>query len=69
MNSKRSREREDRERLRAIEREERDRRRMEAMHAKRYPLDDLELIAEQRHRSSYTSGSSSESHHIVWSCL
>ncbi|DBB13479.1 TPA: hypothetical protein ACH3X3_000533 [Trebouxia sp. C0006] len=59
LNSKRSREREDRERLRAIEREERDRRRMEAMHAKRFPIDDLELIAEQRHRSSYTSGSSS----------
>lgn len=31
------------------------------MHAKRFPVDDLELIAEQRHRSSYSSGSSSES--------
>ncbi|DBA92727.1 TPA: hypothetical protein ACH3X1_002933 [Trebouxia sp. C0004] len=59
MNSKRSREREDRDRLRAIEREERDRRRMEVVHAKRYPIDDLELIAEQCHRSSYSSGSSS----------
>ena len=42
-----------------MEREDRDRRRLEAMHAKRYPIDDLDLIAEQRHRSSYSSGSSS----------
>ena len=56
-NSKRGRERDERERLRGIERDERDRRRVEAMHAKRYPIDDLDLIAEQRHRSSYTSGS------------
>ena len=58
-NSKRNREREDRDRLRAIEREERDRRRVEVMHAKRYPIDDLDLIAEQRYRSSCSSGSSS----------
>ena len=56
-NSKRGRDRDERERLRGIERDERDRRRVEAMHAKRYPIDDLDLIAEQRHRSSYTSGS------------
>ena len=42
-----------------MEREDRDRRRLEAMHAKRYPIDDLDLIAEQRYRSSYSSGSSS----------
>ena len=58
-NSRRNRDREERDRLRAIEREDRDRRRLEAMHAKRYPIDDLDLIAEQRHRSSYSSGSSS----------
>lgn len=58
-NSRRNRDREERDRLRALEREDRDRRRLEAMHAKRYPIDDLDLIAEQRHRSSYSSGSSS----------
>lgn len=58
-NSRRKRDREERDRLRAIEREERDRRRLEAMHAKRYPIDDLDLIAEQRYRSSCSSGSSS----------
>lgn len=58
-NSRRNRDREERDRLRAMEREDRDRRRLEAMHAKRYPIDDLDLIAEQRHRSSYSSGSSS----------
>ena len=50
----------DRDRVRAIEREERDRRRLEAVHAKKYPIDDLELVAEQRRRTGYHSGSASK---------
>ena len=68
-NSKRGRERDERERLRGIERDERDRRRVEAMHAKRYPIDDLDLIAEQRHTSSYTSGSACASLTPVFNLL
>ena len=59
-NSRRNREKDERDKVRAIEREERDRRRLEAVQAKKYLIDDLELVAEQRRRSGYSSGSASE---------
>ena len=46
-----AREREEREAARAAEREERERKRLEALDAKRYPIDDLELLQELSDRA------------------
>ncbi|KAK9843370.1 hypothetical protein WJX74_011107 [Apatococcus lobatus] len=47
----RAKEREEREAARAAEREERERKRLEALAAKRYPIDDLELLQELSDRA------------------
>ena len=47
----RAKEREEREAARAAEREEKERKRLEALAAKRYPIDDLELLQELSDRA------------------
>ena len=54
----RAKEREEREAARAAEKEERERKRLEALAAKRYPIDDLELLQELSDRAVQCGGSS-----------